>query len=331
MTLKYTICGLFVGLWIGISIFYIQHNLHRQLLKSIGCFCLGLIPVSVAIILYFAYNHALSDLWTVYFYNNLFNYSIAVGREGVLGRLAVNELKGLISVISNPLIACMLIGSLVELYLQKDKKILIFSLGCFLSMFVFLFVGSPYRYYPLPIVIGMPFSLLLAMRICKRFTQKWKNVLYLSALFLVMSFGGILIKNRFLMKFEESPVAVRISNLIMKGEEHSPTMIEYDLDMMCLGVYTLCGNVPECKNFCRILLSIKNQIDAQNNYITTCHPAYIISDKPLSFDGYKCISIQTEHTIPIRNVLHDCLPFIKPIQEPRTKYYVYRYNKSETL
>ncbi len=327
--IKYTICGLYVGMGIGLCIFYVQNNLHKLLLKSIGCFCLGVVPVSAAIILYFAYNHALSDLWTVYFYNNLFNYSMTPGRFGLLRRLFVYEwhgLKGIVAV--NPLMGCLLLGSLIELYLQKDKKVLVFSLICFFSMFVMVFVGYQ-MYYPLPFVIGMPFSLLLAMRILKQVTSRVKTCIYLGALLLGVAISGTLAKYKLIMMFEGEPAASNISKLIMNGEEYAPTMVEYNI--MDIGVYTLCGYIPECKHFCHLNLSIKEQIDAQDNYIANSHPTYIISARPMSFDGYKLYTVQTQQsTISIRKILHNYLPFVKlPKYSPQQQYYVYRYNNTK--
>lgn len=326
--IKYTVCGLFLGLWIGLCIFYIRNRMHRQLPKVFGSFCVGLMPISAAIILYFAVNHALSDLWTVYFYNNIFNYTIVSGQYGLLGNLAKHELSGLVMTIKNPLMFCMLIGSLIELFLQKDKKTLYFSLICFLCMYMMLFVGSPFRYYPLPLVVGMPFSLLFVLRICKRISLKSKRVLYPIALLLVTVLC-IFLKmgtTKYLPMSDKDYAALEIGKLIMAGKETPPSMIEYGI--MDIGVYTVCGYVPECKHFCRLNLTV-NQINEQDKYVTTSHPAYIISAKPLTFDGYKRIPFNTPHMTSAHDILHKYFPFIKPL--PQKTYYIYRYNNPETL
>lgn len=321
--IKYTICGLFVGLGIGLCLFYIQNKWHRQLLKSIGWFCLGLLPVSAAIILYFAYHHALSDLWTVYFYNNLFNYMITPDNQDVFGRLVKNELDGLRGFISNPLMACMLVGSLVELYLRKDKKVFAFSLVCFICMFLMLFIGHPWQYYSLPLAILMPFSLLLALRISKRTTSTRKYFIYSGTMLFALVFCVLCNITKLCFMFDENPAVLRISRLIMEGEEQSPSMIEYG--MQDIGVYTLCGYVPECKYFGFLNLSLKEQTDVRDDYITTCHPTYIISKKPLSFDGYECVSVQTQRLITLRHILCEYFPSIKVLQPAETDYYMYRY------
>ncbi len=326
--IKYTICGMFAGLWIGLGFFYIRNDSHKQLLKVFGCFCAGLLPISVAIILYFAFNNALSDLWTVYFYDNIFNYTVISGRYGVIGRIARHEWTGLNLTLHDLLMACMLIGSLIELFLQKNKKVLGFSLICFLCMFVMLFVGEPFKYYPLPLVIGLPFSLLLVLRICKRITPTGNRVLYPIALLLALALCFYKNFGKFFWMYNRDYAAVNISKLIMEGEEKSPTMIEYGI--MDIGVYTLCGYVPECKHFCLLNLSLKEQVDTQDNYIATRHPTYIITGNPQTFDGYKLISYQIQELGNIRTFLHKYFPSIKPRPE-KYEYYVYQYNKPKEL
>ena len=322
--IKYTLCGLYAGLGIGLCLFYIQNNWQKQILRSIGCFFVGFIPVSAAVILYFAYNHALSDLWMVYFYDNLFNYGVKSGRFWVLGNIFKHELFALEVIGWNRWMTCMLIGSLIEIYLQKNKDLLVFCLTCLLCMFVMLFVGFPYQYYPLPLAIWMPLSLLLALRVCKRTTQRRKCILYLVTLIFVMTYCGCQIRVKLFFASEKNCAALKISKFIMDGKEQSPSMIEYGI--MDLGVYTLCGYVPECKNFCLLNLPIKEQTDAQNNYITTCHPTYVISERPLAFDGYKCISIQTQNFAYI-----DYFPFFKLVTGKGAEYYLYRYNNAKAL
>lgn len=327
--IKYTICGLFAGLWIGLGFFYLQNNSQKQLLKTFGCFCVGLLPISIAIILYFAFNHALSDLWTVYFYNNIFNYTIVPGRFGVLGNLARHEWMGMQGIMGDRLMFCMLIGSLIELYLQKNKKVLSFSLICCLCMFVMIFAGIPMQYYPLPLGIGLPFSLLLALRICKRLSTTGNYILYTIAMLLALTFCFRINYGKFFWLHNRDYAAVNIGKMIMKEEEHSPTMIEYGI--MDIGVYTVCGYIPECKHFCHLNLTIKEQIDAQDKFIATRHPTYIISGEPKTFDGYRLISTQTQEFGILRNFLHKYFPSIKPVPNTKTEYYVYRYNNPKAL
>ncbi len=303
--IKYTMCGMLAGLWIGLGVFYIRNNSYRQLFKTFGFFCLGLLPITSAVILYYAYNHALSDLWKVYFYYNLFNYTaVPTGRFGLVEKLAHNQWLGFKLLFADRLVFPMLIVSLVELILRKDKKVLYFCLICFICGLT-IFLGFSWSHYPLPLVVWLPFSLLLILRIFKRTTPLCKRILYPVALLLTLVSCCWMGRYKIPMIYNRDNEILEIGKLIMEGKEQSPSMIEYGI--LDAGVYTVCGYVPECKHFCLLGLSIhKEEYAAQENYITTCHPTFIISDKPLTFKGY--------------NLYVDG---IKGCMSP--KYYVYRY------
>ena len=53
----------------------------KGLLRAVGWFLLGLTPITAAVLLYFAVNGALGDLFRAYFYNNIFIYAGAEKRS----------------------------------------------------------------------------------------------------------------------------------------------------------------------------------------------------------------------------------------------------------
>jgi len=57
----------------------------------------------------------------------------------------------------------------------------------------------------------------------------------------------------------------KIRDIIMEGRETPPVMIEYGI--MDIGVYTVCGSIPECKNFCHLNLNLSDEMEVQNKYI----------------------------------------------------------------
>lgn len=74
--IKYTMLGLYLGLAVFILIWYIGWGQKwRELFRTIGAFFIGLGAVSASVFLYFAANGAIGDLFTVYFYNNIFLYA----------------------------------------------------------------------------------------------------------------------------------------------------------------------------------------------------------------------------------------------------------------
>lgn len=74
--IKYTMLGLYLGLAIFIVFWYLcWEKAGRALLKTIGAFFAGIGAVTLVVFLYFLVNGALGDLFTVYFYNNIFLYA----------------------------------------------------------------------------------------------------------------------------------------------------------------------------------------------------------------------------------------------------------------
>ena len=72
---KYTFCGLFVGLAIGVMIWYFVRKWAADLAALIGFFLLGLLIPSLPLILWFAARGGLSAMWEAYILNNLGLYS----------------------------------------------------------------------------------------------------------------------------------------------------------------------------------------------------------------------------------------------------------------
>ena len=72
---KYTFCGLFAGLALGVAMDYLRRGWGRDLLRLILSFLLGVLIPSVPIILWFWINGALSAMWDAYIVNNLSLYS----------------------------------------------------------------------------------------------------------------------------------------------------------------------------------------------------------------------------------------------------------------
>ena len=329
--IKYTDCGLYAGLGIGIIISYFQNGYQKHLPKAIALFFLGLVPVTATILLYYAFNRALFDLWMVYFYHNLFNYTITTAGHTLIVRLLINQYIGAMQIFNNPMMLCMLIGSLIALIIRKDKKTLGFCLICFISMFVVIFIGQSYPYYPLPFAVGMPFSLLLVKYLRKWESLKRAKVLYCISLVLtIVLCAGLRTTTRGLLYSDENHLALAIGKQIMNGKDAHPSILEYKV--MDVGVYTVCGYVPECKNFCHINLKLKEQQETQENYIKTKHPTYIISKGPLTYKDYESVPYQFIHPSKSRrDIMHKYFPFIKPLKEKtKNDIYLYHYNKQTT-
>lgn len=331
--IKYTITGLYVGFAISYVAIYILSKNIKQLLKIACFFLIGLMPITVLIVGYFAFNHALKDMWTVYFINNIFNYNATPDQQGLIHRIAVNEYYGLLEILRDRTLALMLLLSLFSLIIEKEKKIILFVFSCIIGTYIFIFVGHPYAYYPLPLSVYTSFSLLLIKRFVDNIkvvlTQRNSAILYSLILLLVLIASIMYRFDRtsgiFLSEDYDHCEALKISEKIMRGRQEPPTVLEYGT--MDLGVYTICGIIPECRYFCHLNLSLDEQEKGQKRYIQESHPTYIITERPIKFKSYKfVISYPNPKVFSIRIFLHRYFPSIyAPTYPKQTHYYVYQY------
>ncbi len=72
--IKYSLLGFYVGFILVPAYLMIRNHEVGCLLRQLGMILLGVLLASLPVLLYFAVNGALKDLWTAYFYNNLFVY-----------------------------------------------------------------------------------------------------------------------------------------------------------------------------------------------------------------------------------------------------------------
>ena len=73
--IKYTLLGIYVGYVVVVVILSLIDGDIRKLVRTAIVFILGALTISLPILIYFAVNGALGDLFTAYFYNNMFLYT----------------------------------------------------------------------------------------------------------------------------------------------------------------------------------------------------------------------------------------------------------------
>ncbi len=73
--IKYTLLGITAGIVVYLVIYYLSRKRGFELLRAAGLFLVGFFAGSLPALLYFCLNHAFADLWHVYFYNLLVEYS----------------------------------------------------------------------------------------------------------------------------------------------------------------------------------------------------------------------------------------------------------------
>lgn len=129
----------------------------------IMCIAVGILIPTVFVLIYFGMNKAIADMWTVYFYNNLFSYSTSSNGIFIVS-LALNLIAGIKNVIIASKIPALFIGIGLLALLKKSDRTEIFA---YLIMCIFTFLliyigGRHYMYYSLVFNAFVPIGILVA-------------------------------------------------------------------------------------------------------------------------------------------------------------------------
>ena len=257
--IKYTMLGLYLGVAIFILIWYPVWGRHwRELLKTIGAFFAGIGVISAVVFLYFLCTGTLGDLFTVYFYNNIFLYA----KEAETSRLATiltclrNTLK------LNKSYTLLFIPGILWAAVKavKDVKPLLLLLLSFAGLALGTYWGGwGISYYGLVfavfgifglIGIGELLRLIRVNRLLAKLSGGQKSIAVLWSLALVMLMAIICLKqspNTYLMDYgKEDLPQYRFAEII--NREENPTLL--NLGFLDGGFYFAADVVPTSRFFC---------------------------------------------------------------------------------
>ena len=306
---KYTFCGLFAGLAVGVIVLYFVRRQGRDLLRLIGFFLLGLLIPTVPLILWFAAHGALPAMWDAYILNNLSLYSQNI-RGGQYDPPLLNLLNNLPW--SIPAVA-----GLVCAYFRKNHRIdaLVLSLGA-AGLFIFTYLnGRRYPYYALVLSVFAPLGFGYAFSLLQNPAEKHRSAakriaLSLTAVIMLASpFAAYkLSRNTYLLGTpREDMPPYRFAALIAQTEDRSLLNSGF-LDG---GFYYAAGVLPDSPYFCTLNISLPEMEEALSRSVRDGETAYVITrQRPL------------KETAPYHLIDECSFPF-----EGRSwTYYLYRRN-----
>ena len=281
---KFSLCGIYPGWFIPFAIYTLINKKYDQLLKSILFIALGLLAGTLPWIIYFGFNHALKDLFTVYIYENIFFYARFESSHHSILTKVVSRILSLVAGFGKfchtfPIGLLLLITGGFYFYFRKWQKELIYIISMFLFAFFFIYIGGRrYAYYGLglaPFVcLGfIPFFLVFSSdnEKYKLFSRK-TYLLY----FVFVFIGFFLTDNRYMMKLrakQDKLPQYKFAKII--AQTPGATLLNFDcLDM---GLYTTTGIIPNCKAFCGLNIHLKGQEDLQGKYIREGLCDYIVT------------------------------------------------------
>lgn len=284
--IKYSMLGFYIG-WIIIpGIKLIKKGKVKELIRMIMVIALGVIITTIPIIIYFLFNDALKELFTVYFYNNMFLYNDSSQSIPVITTLhnALNALGLWLD--NNKIVALSVIFGI--LLLIKDKLIFsnILVLFAFTSLFVFMNTTS-YLYYSFILNVFSCFVLIPVYRLLNNHRILKTILLYLTVIIVSISQSS----NVYLLfEHKNNLPQYKFKEIICR--EENPTLLNYGF--LDGGFYTVCDIVPNCKYFCQLNINIDEMYQGQNQCIEQGLVKFVVTrNKKIEDEKYGLVSTAT--------------------------------------
>jgi len=293
--MKYTIVGMYIGAYLTLLVLVIiKKDLKGflNMLKNFG----GFLIITACVLLYFAANGALMDLWEVYFYGNIFLYGEAASlSEKII--FAVATIAGT-SMVNKLLFIPMYLGFLWMVI--KKKKESIFCIASYATAGIFIFFGSAYYYYSLVLAA---FSFLVLYIGCEAlaFICKGKElisgnkatVLVTTIVCFILSY--FLSGNTYLLQYEKEDMPQYKFAKIIASVEDAKVLNYHFLDG---GFYFAADYLPENKYFYFSNLPAPEMEADQNRMIEDTLVDFVITrnhelDEYLSTDDYVLVAEDT--------------------------------------
>ena len=274
---KYTFCGLFAGLALAVIIWYLFAKRAKLLLRLIGFFLLGCLALSAAVVGWFALKGAVSDLWQVYFVDNLAQYSKNI-RGGQYDAPLPNLLNNLPWSIPGALGLAWL-----TVYLKKyGWEALASWLGA-AGLFVFTYwSGRRYPYYALVLAVFAPLGLGAAGALIGFLTKNVKPRI-MSTVSIAFSCACLLAgpwiclqlsQNTYLMEVrKEDMPPYRFAEIIRESDDR--TLLNYGF--LDGGFYLAAGVQPSDRFFCTLNIDLPEMEASLKESIEQGKTAFVIT------------------------------------------------------
>ena len=292
--IKFNLLGFYLGWFCVLSIGLIRSGKTKKLLKIVFFIASGVLVTSLPILIYFGANHALGDLWTVYFYNNLFAYS-STSRNGALSTLANNLLTGIKKTYSTnklPLIITLLGG--LTLLRRKEKTDFCFILMTFVGTFLSVYIGGrSFKYYCFIFNAFVPIGVASVAEFIRNFNIEYLHLHIPNAIYrcrsilvsiLCVIFLFSMCENTYLLQYKKSDMPqYQFAEII--GQVENATLLNYGF--LDGGFYTTAGIIPNCRYFCNLNIKLDEIMETQNKYVDQRLVDFVVTrNEELKSDQY---------------------------------------------
>ncbi|GAB6092629.1 hypothetical protein [Furfurilactobacillus curtus] len=287
--IKYTLIAPWFAFGIIILITYAQRHQTRQLLFQLGSMLLGSLLVCFIVLIYFQWQHGLSQLWHIYFLTNITAYSNTSSIS--LGAHLMLVLQMIITaMINQPLI--LIVGALTCIFLAQDPNthalLLIISLTMTFNLLLSYWSlhGYPYMFLTTAAIglCSLPIALNRQLQ-----SKRWAT----AELFVLVTLFGIapFATNKIAMSapfvMTKQPYAPQDFGNYISQHEHRPASLIY-FNTLDIGVGRYTKLSHQIKYFEETNLNPKRfpiQRESLNHSVMTAQSQYLVYD--LGWSGYR--------------------------------------------
>lgn len=293
--IKYTMMGFYAGLALSIIIWHIfKLRDWKALLKTAGLFILGFISVSAAVLFVYFLFGALEELFTCYFYNNLFLYP-AESEVPLLQQIW--EKLGTAMELNGKIRFFLLLGLAYLLIEAKDAPLQITTaVLSFVGLSLTTYMGKGYSYYSLVLVSFTVFGLIAAGKILQlvklpkifhyhpSFRDLARAICVAIATIYCMTFALANSRNVYLMSYDRMDMPQYKFAEIMHRTHEDPKIL--NLGFLDGGFYYAADSLPECPFFCTFNINAPGMWKTQYRYIEEGKVDYVIT-RHYTLDRYR--------------------------------------------
>ena len=294
--IKFSLLGFYIGFGIVFAILYIKKRQIKCLFQAFLSLVIGIVAVSLPILLYFIINNAGFDLFEVYFYDNLFIYTVN-STGNILYNFFDNLYHGFTSFAANYILGIiMIIAGIIYLIIylllvRKRHAILIYCVVTILCTFLLIYSGGrDYQYYSFLFSIYVPFGILLFHSLVRIFTNGIFKI-HTKKRYIIIPLGVVIYSSCLIFMFESSANTYMLKyskedmpqfkfNEVISQTEN-PTLLNYGF--LDGGFYTVSNIMPNCKYFCGLNIPYNEIKKTQDDFIENEMIDYVVTrGNPLS-------------------------------------------------
>ncbi|WP_270344676.1 glycosyltransferase family 39 protein [Enterococcus thailandicus] len=351
--IKYTMISPWIAFFLFFGIYYLVRKDYQQLLKAVICSLLGFLLVSIPIISYFLVNHALHEMYFVYFKFNMVLYPQLVDQGNNVNIVSrfFNTLKIFFTLMwpNKISLAVLMIGSVYLLFTKaifKQTRFKVLWLFMFLCTNFFVFYGGiPLNYYLLfdltILLVGfLGFCLLLKNLVIRYKLQRPEVSKFLLPGGIIFAILLMVISNDTFrdMRFFTNRPSIQIKNAAntnpnakvpaqlefakyLKGKE-DVTLLNYRF--VDYGFSVIPNIVPSVKYFMNVNIPYEvyqESMDQQNKYVEEKKTDYVVAGLDLNDD------VNNFGTPWLHENYHPIAVHVQEREENILKYVLYEKNK----